>query len=98
MGKDARIPASKVIGPEGSILTMSNLPSATTGRWVPRRKAEVVLAVRGGLLSFGEACKRYNLTPEEFLTWQDALNLLGVKGLRATSTRDYRPVTTQDRH
>jgi hypothetical protein len=84
MGKDARAPVNHVIGPEGDVLTLGNLPSATTGRWVPRRKAEVVLAVRGGLLSFGEACRRYNLTAEEFLTWQDGLEQQGIRGLRAT--------------
>src|SRR5438105_13060223 len=34
------------------------------------RKAEVVAAVRGGLLSLEEACSRYTLTVEEFLSWQ----------------------------
>jgi len=36
-------------------------------RWVIRRKAQVVAAVRGGLLSLEEACSRYMLTVEEFL-------------------------------
>ena len=46
------------------------LPPPTTKRWVIRRKAEVVAAVRGGLLSLEEACARYTLTVEEFLSWQ----------------------------
>jgi len=37
---------------------------------VIRRKAEVVAAVRGGLLSLEEACSRYTLTVDEFLSWQ----------------------------
>jgi hypothetical protein len=35
---------------------------------VIRRKAEVVAAGRGGLLSLDDACNRYMLTVEEFLT------------------------------
>ena len=42
-----------VIGPDGSPLTIADLPSPKTKRWVIRRKAEVVAAVRGGLLSLG---------------------------------------------
>ena len=59
-----------VIGPDGSPLTIADLPPPTTKRWVIRRKAEVVAAVRGGLLSLEEACARYTLTVEEFLSWQ----------------------------
>ena len=45
-----------VIGPDGSPLTIADLPAPGTKRWVIRRKAEVVAAVRGGLLSLEEAC------------------------------------------
>jgi len=45
-----------VIGPDGSPLTIADLPPTNTRRWVIRRKAEVVAAVRGGLLSLEEAC------------------------------------------
>ena len=58
---------SYVIGPDGSPLTLADLPPPSTKRWVIRRKAEVVAAVRGGLLSLDDACKRYTLTVEEFL-------------------------------
>jgi hypothetical protein len=56
-----------VIGPDGSPLTIADLPAPGTRRWFIRRKAEVVAAVRGGLLSLEEACTRYTLTVEEFL-------------------------------
>lgn len=59
-----------VIGPRGTILTPANLPLPRTDRWVKSRKAEVVFAVSGGLLSFDDACARYQLTAEEFLSWQ----------------------------
>ena len=35
-----------VIGPTGAPLTKNDLPPPNTGRWVIRRKAEVVAAVR----------------------------------------------------
>jgi len=36
--------ARYVIGPDGSPLTIADLPPANTRRWVIRRKAEVVAA------------------------------------------------------
>ena len=63
-----------VIGPTGAPLTLSDLPPANTQRGVLRRKAEVVAAVRGGLLSLDDACMRYSLTHEEFLAWQKSID------------------------
>ena len=79
-----------VIGPDGSPLTIADLPAPGTKRWVIRRKAEVVAAVRGGLLSLDDACKRYTLTVEEFLAWQRAIDRFGLAGLRATRVQQYR--------
>ena len=79
-----------VIGPDGSPLTVADLPPANTRRWVIRRKAEVVAAVRGGLLSLEEACERYALTVEEFLSWQASINDHGLAGLRTTRIQQYR--------
>ena len=79
-----------VIGPDGSPLTIADLPPANTRRWVIRRKAEVVAAVRGGLLSLEEACDRYVLTTEEYLSWQRSIDKHGLPGLRATRVQDYR--------
>ena len=73
-----------VIGPIGLRLTLADLPPPDTRRWVVRRKAEVVAAVRGGLLSLEEACARYALSPSEFLSWQWALDLYGLAGLCTT--------------
>jgi hypothetical protein len=81
---------SYVIGPDGSPLTLADLPPPGTKRWVIRRKAEVVAAVRGGLLSLDEACRRYTLTVEEFLAWQRAIDRHGLAGLRATRVQQYR--------
>jgi hypothetical protein len=80
MGEELRRPrVSYVIGPDGSPLTLADLPPANTRRWVIRRKAEVVAAVRGGLL-----------TVEEFLAWQRAIDRHGLAGLRATRVQQYR--------
>ncbi|KAB0682517.1 DUF1153 domain-containing protein [Aureimonas leprariae] len=79
-----------VIGPDGSPLTIADLPPANTRRWVIRRKAEVVAAVRGGLLSLDEACSRYTLTVEEFLSWQLSIDSHGLAGLRTTQIQEYR--------
>ncbi|MCT9000004.1 CtrA inhibitor SciP [Chelativorans intermedius] len=79
-----------VIGPDGSPLTIADLPPSNTRRWVIRRKAEVVAAVRGGLLSLEEACQRYRLTVEEFLSWQASIDQHGLQGLRTTRLQQYR--------
>ena len=79
-----------VLGPDGSPLTIANLPPPNTKRWVMRRKAEVVAAVRGGLLSLDDACKRYSLTIDEFVTWQRLIERHGLPGLRTTKIQDYR--------
>ena len=57
---------AQVIGPLGEPLTLEDLPSPSTKRWVVRRKAEVVAAVNGGLLTIDEVLERYGLTLEEF--------------------------------
>ena len=82
--------ARYVVGPDGSALTVADLPPRGTRRWVIRRKAELVAAVRGGLLSLEEACERYTLTVDEFLSWQRSYDRHGLPGLRATRVQDYR--------
>ncbi len=81
---------SCVIGPDGSPLTLMDLPPPNTMRWVIRRKAVVVAAVRGGLLTLEDACKRYMMSMEEFLAWQHAIDNHGTPGLRATRVKQYR--------
>src|SRR5688572_16358768 len=59
-----------VSGPEGEVLRHEDLPLHADIRWVRRRKARVVAAVRGGLLSLHEALQRYSLSLEEFIEWE----------------------------
>ena len=81
---------SQVIGPLGEPLTLETLPPPGTTRWVIRRKAEVVAAVNGGLLSIDEVCQRYQLTLEELASWQRAIERAGLPGLRVTHLQHYR--------
>lgn len=78
-----------VIGPVGEPLTLETLPPQNT-RWVARRKAEVVAAVDGGLLTIAEACERYLLTAEEFSSWQRDVGRSGLKGLHVSRIQFYR--------
>ncbi|KJB90290.1 hypothetical protein GGE65_005555 [Skermanella aerolata] len=75
------------------VMTEADLPPPETKRWVMRRKAEVVAGVRCGLISLEEACRRYTLSVEEFLSWQRLIDSHGVRGLRATRLQDYRQGT-----
>ena len=79
-----------MIGPDGGPLTIADLPTPGMKRWVIRRKAQVVAAVRGGLLSIEEACSRYMLTVDEFLSWQSSIDQHGLAGLRTTRIQEYR--------
>jgi hypothetical protein len=76
-----------VVGP---IASLDSLPPPDTKRWVIRRKAEVVAAVRAGLITLEEACRRYTLSIEEFLSWQRLVDSHGLPGLRVTRLQDYR--------
>jgi hypothetical protein len=90
MIENQKIRPAKVIGPLGEALTIDSLPPADTTRWVVRRKAEVVAAVNGGLLTVDEVCDRYGLTVEEFASWQRAIDRSGMPGLRVTRIQHYR--------
>jgi hypothetical protein len=76
-----------VIGARRVVLTREDLPPANEKRWVPRRKAIVVAAVRGEIITLEEACQRYNLTMEEFTTWERAMDSGGLKALRVTGMK-----------
>ena len=88
--------SSGVIGPAGQPLTVESLPPENTVRWVIRRKAEVVSAVRNGLIGLDEACERYRLSVDEFLNWERLVNAHGLRGLRVTRSQRYRNVEPVD--
>ena len=90
MGADSPGRPKTVIGPAGEPLTIDDLPPPETRRWVIRRKAEVVAGVRNGLISLEDACNRYKLSVEEFLSWQRLIDQHGMRGLRSTRLQQYR--------
>jgi len=90
MARQKRRYEGMVMGPDGNPLTLMDLPPEGTTRWVIRRKAEVVAAVRGGLLTLEAACARYNLSVEEFESWSKAIERHGLPGLRTTRVQQYR--------
>jgi hypothetical protein len=81
----------------GTGVSLDSLPPPATKRWVIRRKAEVVAAVRAGLLTLEEACARYTLSVEEFLSWQRLVDSHGLPGLRVTRLQDYRALDRSER-
>jgi hypothetical protein len=58
------------------------IPPADLTRWGARKKARVVIAVRNGTLSRGEAYDRYLLSEEELSQWEEAFNRDGIGGLQ----------------
>jgi hypothetical protein len=90
MIENQKIRPAQVVGPLGEPLTLDTLPPKGTTRWVVRRKAEVVAAVNGGLLSFDEVCERYDISLEEFASWKRAVERSGMPGLRVTRIQHYK--------
>jgi hypothetical protein len=78
---------SGVLGPTGEILTLADLPPSKPGRWVARRKAEVLAALMGGLLTVETICRKYDLSEEELLSWMRAYSRRGLGGLKARALR-----------
>lgn len=79
-----------VVGPDGEKMTRADLPPPAIRRWVPRRKARVVAAVEGGLISREEACSRYAISHEEFEDWKSGLSSYGLRGLCVTKINQRR--------
>lgn len=84
------LPRQQVIGPFGEALTLAAMPPPEPARWTIRRKAEVVAAVDGSLVTIDEVCERYSLSVEELTSWQRAVHRSGMPGLRVTRTQEYR--------
>lgn len=80
-------PPARDAVPDGAL---ADLPPPETRRWVARRKAQVVAAVRVGSLTLEEACGRYNLSSEEFASWERAIDRHGVGALRVTRLQQFR--------
>ncbi len=79
-----------MIGRDQKQVMLSELPPSDIKRWGVRRKAAVVAAVKNGAITLDEVCQRYNLSVEEFLTWQERIEKHGIRGLRVTRLQDFR--------
>ncbi len=66
--------------------TLADLPPRRHARWLPHQKKVVVLAVRSGLLALHQAMERYELSIEEFQSWNRQFSALSY----AHALRDYR--------
>ena len=85
---------ARVIGADGRPLTLDDLPARDV-RWSKKRKAQVVAAVRGNLLSFDEAVRRYGLSPMEFRVWEsEVLAFLGDRQ-RAVERSEFRVLRSE---
>jgi len=73
-------------------LLREGLPPPNTRRWVVRRKAADVVAVKSGMITIQQACEVYQLTEEEFLSWKHAFETHGFPGLRTTRVQQYRRI------
>lgn len=58
---------------------MADLPPPDVKRWTIRLKVAVLTAVAVGVLTREEACRRYQLSEEEFLSWQQAFEAHGLR-------------------
>lgn len=81
--------------PDGRILTLADLPEATT-RWVASRKASVAEAVHHGLILRAEALERYGLTDEELDSWISAISRHGRNALKVTQLQTFRQTPLAD--
>lgn len=80
---------ARVIGADGNPLTLADLPGRDA-RWNGKRKAQVVAAVRGNLLSFDEAMRRYGLSPGEYYAWEEEVLAILAARKRAIERREFR--------
>ena len=88
----SQVPRDERLSPETLAATplTASLPPSNTKRWVVRRKAAVVAAVQSGAITIEEACRIYQLSEEELLSWERAFEVHGLPGLRATRVQQYR--------
>jgi hypothetical protein len=74
----------------GSAPAAGLLSCAWHSRPLARRGGRGPLAFRRQLLVLRDACSRYTLTVDEFLSWQSSIDQYGVAGLRTTRIQQYR--------
>ncbi len=75
---------------DGTIISLSDLPSTNTTRWVASNKAAVVRVFMAGLIHEKDVIERYGLSAEEFQSWIDRYITAGKNGLKVTTTKEIR--------
>ena len=71
-------------------LGFANVPRSMWNNVVLGVAILLVAAVRSGDMTIEEACRVYQLSEEEFLSWQRAFEIHGLGGLRTTRIQQYR--------
>ena len=97
MTNETKIGTYRGIRSASIAFTPDDLPPAHIKRWVSRRKAEIVTAVDGGLLTRQDACDRYGISREELAQWERGFKAYGLAGLRATRPTG-RSIARKDDH
>ncbi len=87
--QDANSNASMIDSRRNQMM-LNELPALDTKRWIVRRKAAVVAAVKNGAITLDDVCWLFDISVEEFLTWQEKIEKHGVRGLRVTKLQDIR--------
>ncbi len=76
---------------DGTIISLSDLPSKNTTRWVASNKAAVVKVFMAGLVSEEEVLERYGLSYEEFQSWLHRFMAGGKNALKIANLRAVNP-------
>ena len=67
--------------------TGRRLPPIPCSRFTPKRKKQVVAAVRGGIVTAHDVCRMYNLSLIQLSGWARSLDTDGRQGSRTTRQR-----------
>ncbi len=70
-------------GPDEQRRLIASLPPHNATRWTTVRKAQVVAAIVGGVLTMEDARLRYALSEEEFISWQGVAARSKVRRFRS---------------
>lgn len=77
---------------DGTVLSIGDLPTGRNVRWTIRNKANLLLAIDGGVIGLDDAIARYVLSIEEIEGWRRDVASHGVEGLKATTLKSRRGV------
>lgn len=75
---------------QGNVITVRDLPPPSTKRWVTNRKAILVRAVQGGLITREEVLATYQMEDRELAIWEKEFAAYGAEGLKITKTQKRR--------